>query len=1062
MAPTTRTTKSTAEKGKRAGISKTNTKPTLKSKLKSKSKPKPEPKQVLVSVLEFQPESVPKTPTPVSLKAKQTSQAAVQKKSSGSRKGKKAWVKNVDIAQIETAIDDLRNEKRLTGSTVVDKTNAALFTIDKKGTERPTIPLKNRLLRIDEIIIPKSGFPAKQQLPRRKTTVVIHHDIKKDKLKLASKSLVLQIERIAKRLKENPNFMEDKSKRTRLTAADSSLWNESGETPVEFSNDPNDYLAHLRPKKVKKPNLPETKPMNIPAVKVSHSGASYNPSFPDHQNLLQAALDVELRKERINEEFKKKLSYPPELDDIDDENFFDSDEDEDQETQETEKVAVETFLMGPAKEQRKTRAERKKVARKAEAVRKEAHLKDQAKINNQVTKIAKIQKEINAQESAPKKQKKTKAPRLGPLLSKPLPLEIKLTDELPESLLKLKPEGNLFKDRFQSLQERSIIETRVPQGLDNPPNYIVADYLAEVTMGILARQSKANRGGFVTEFVDEVFVRNANSIVKKNLKIITNAGGLDPVACKIAIEKAAEKAGISIVVAAVLGDDAWKNTVQREQMLKCLANSDVVSFGHLGSTDVAKEEWPQGKEENILSVNIYMGVGGILHALKSNASIIVTGRVVDSALVLAPLMHEFNWSLTSFDLLAAGSLAGHIIECGCHATGGNFTDWRLVASSANGGYANMGYPIVEVEHDGSFVVTKPPKTGGLVSVGTVSEQMIYEVLDPAAYILPDVVLDMTEVKVSQVGPDRVLVIGAKGRAPSDLLKTSGVYVDGFKISAELMIGGEDSVEKGKAVGEAIVKRVSTVLKKLGQSDFTDYNIECLGAEHTYGPHSKATRTRETVLRITVCHQSKSALLLFGREVPASATSMAPGITGFGSGRASPSPNMRHFSVLVPKKYFPSHIVVGQDLAIVSVPYPKSNEIIYTAKPKKSPPSATSAFQPKKLVKVKLIELCLGRSGDKGDSVNIGLISRDRKFYPYLCQAVTIEKVKAWMGHLIMGSVVRYELPGSFALNFVCTKALGGGGLASLRIDRQGKTYGQMLLQMKIEVPENWSVANAKL
>ncbi|KAJ3077700.1 hypothetical protein HDU99_001022, partial [Rhizoclosmatium hyalinum] len=550
-------------------------------------------------------------------------------------------------------------------------------------------------------------------------------------------------------------------------------------------------------------------------------------------------------------------------------------------------------------------------------------------------------------------------------------------------------------------------------------------------MGILARQSKGSKGGFVSEFVDQVYVKNATTIAKRGIKIITNAGGLDPLSCKAAIESAAAKIFAKDpsqipIVAAVFGDDVWVDKPRRELLQKAVTSGEALPFGHLGSTDASREEWPKGKEKSILSVNVYMGVAGILQALKSNATIIVTGRVVDSALVLAPLMHEFNWSPNSYDLLAAGSLAGHIIECGCHATGGNFTDWRLSANSPYGGWSNMGYPIVEVEKDGSFVVTKPPKTGGLVSIGTVSEQMIYEVLDPASYYLPDVILDMTQVTISQVGADRVLVTGAKGRPPTPFLKTSGVYVDGYKMSGELVIGGAESVEKARHVGEAIVKRVSGVLKRMGKEDFTDYNIECLGSEHTYGPHAKATRTRETVLRITVCHQETIGLMLFAREVPASATCMSPGITGFGSGRPSPSPNLRHFSVLVPKSLFPNLFAVGLNAPAQIAPEVVSTADFKLPKPTKPQPFvASSAPSSKKMVKVRLIEVCYGRSGDKGDSANIGLIAREPKYYAHLVQTVTSEKVKAHMRHLVLGAVERYELPGSYGLNFVCTKALGG-------------------------------------
>ncbi|KAJ3064103.1 hypothetical protein HDU98_000165 [Podochytrium sp. JEL0797] len=605
--------------------------------------------------------------------------------------------------------------------------------------------------------------------------------------------------------------------------------------------------------------------------------------------------------------------------------------------------------------------------------------------------------------------------------------------------------------------------------MDNPPQFVVADYLAEVTMGILARQSKSPAGiGYVREFVD-VYKKHAVDISSKGITLITNAGGLDPLALKSAIDSIAagmaakDASFVPPIVAAVFGDDAWIDASRRDKLIKAVTSGRTTSFGHLKSTDAHDEEWPKGKEKSVLSVNVYLGVAGILSALRSNATIILTGRVVDSALVLAPLMHTFSWPPHAYDLLAAGSLAGHILECGCHATGGNFTDWRLSAQSANGGWSNMGYPIAEVEQDGTFVVTKRAKTGGIVSVGTVAEQLVYEVLDPKAYLLPDVVVDLTGVKVEQVGVDRVLVSGARGRAPGAFLKTSGVYVDGFKVSVELVVGGAESVEKARCVGEAVVKRVGEVLRKMGEEDFVDTNIECLGSEHTYGPNAKATRTRETVLRLTVLHRSKQALSLFAREVPAAATCMAPGITGLGSGRSSPSPNLRHFSVMVPKPLFPNLVVVGTDVTVtvveedtehVAVP---DGKVVKLATRAVAKPVGSTLGGKQKMVRVRLIEMCYGRSGDKGDTSNIGLIARDPKFYPHLLTVVTAERVKAQMGHLILGYVERFELPGIYAMNFVCTQALGGGGLSSLQVDRQGKTYGQMLLQMKVEVPENWGL-----
>ncbi|TPX56508.1 hypothetical protein SpCBS45565_g08387 [Spizellomyces sp. 'palustris'] len=598
--------------------------------------------------------------------------------------------------------------------------------------------------------------------------------------------------------------------------------------------------------------------------------------------------------------------------------------------------------------------------------------------------------------------------------------------------------------------------------MDNPPDYIVADYLAEVTMGILARaRNKTSQGqgadstGYVKEFVDYVWKRLGKDIIAKNIKIITNAGGLDPVACKRAIEEAAKGAGMSHIpiVAAVYGDDLLG---EPEAMKNMVRDGPARPFVHItdGERNKGEEEaWPKNKK--IVSANTYMGAIPIAKALADGAQIIVTGRCVDSALVLGPLLHEFAWSPTSYDLLASGSLAGHIIECGCQATGGNFTDWELSAHSANGGWSNMGYPIVQVYRDGSFDVTKPPGTGGIVSVASVGEQMVYEVLDPGAYMLPDVTLDMRQVTLSQVGADCVHVAGAKGRAPSPYLKVSGVYQDGYKLSAELVLGGIDAKRKAEAVANAILARVRRTLKALGQPDFSGTNVECLGAEHTYGPHSVVKHTREVLLRITVVHESPVGLMMFGREVAPAATCMAPGITGAGSGRPRPSPNLTHFSCLVPKSACPGLIVVGHGAPTVvtyDAPISESSHVapVLGLPSLASPPAS-------RMVTVPLIRLCYGRSGDKGDTCNIGLLARDPKYYPYLVQILTPEKVFSYMSHLVHGRVRRYELPGCFGLNFVLTRALGGGGLSSLRIDRQGKTYAQMLLCMEVDVPVEWAV-----
>ena len=304
---------------------------------------------------------------------------------------------------------------------------------------------------------------------------------------------------------------------------------------------------------------------------------------------------------------------------------------------------------------------------------------------------------------------------------------------------------------------------------------------------------------YIQQFLNQVLSRLLPDLQKNKTKVITNAGALDPLGCKAAIEKLLDKLNIKdIKVAAVVGDDMMngENVTTLDTFKK-----DIISFSPLSvkNLELDADRFPIN-DEPIISMNAYLGAKGIAAALEAGADIVVTGRVVDSAIVVGPLIYEYGWEPSKqkdkyYDLLASASLAGHIIECGCHATGGNFTDWRKAAYSPYGGYSNMGYPIVEFEENGEFVVTKPVKTGGLVTVGTVAEQILYETLNPALYILADVILDMRQVQLTQVGNNRVHVKGAKGYQATPYLKCCGIFMDGWSVNGTLIIGGEDA--KGK-------------------------------------------------------------------------------------------------------------------------------------------------------------------------------------------------------------------------------------------------------------------------
>ena len=332
-------------------------------------------------------------------------------------------------------------------------------------------------------------------------------------------------------------------------------------------------------------------------------------------------------------------------------------------------------------------------------------------------------------------------------------------------------------------------------------------------MGILAR----SRVRYVREWLD---CMKAIGNRLGRVKIVTNAGGLDPVAFKKALEHIAQENGWSWTIACVYGDDVLEN----------LDSLPIQPFQHVD----ADQAQSVPKDKMILSCNAYHGAYGILNALDSGAQIVICGRVADSALVLGPLLHHYRWHTepNPWDKLAMGCLAGHVIECGAQATGGNFTDWRQ--SSKLGGWANIGFPIVHVHPSAEFIVTKPEETGGCVNIGTVSEQILYETLDPEKYLLPDCILDLRHVHLQDLGADRILVTNGRGMPPPNTLKLSGVYVDGWKIVGELVITGFDAREKAVAVAQAIRNKSSNIMQSRNFKPFNDFCIECLGSEALFG------------------------------------------------------------------------------------------------------------------------------------------------------------------------------------------------------------------------------------
>ncbi|MDC4332941.1 DUF1446 domain-containing protein [Acinetobacter baumannii] len=558
-------------------------------------------------------------------------------------------------------------------------------------------------------------------------------------------------------------------------------------------------------------------------------------------------------------------------------------------------------------------------------------------------------------------------------------------------------------------------------------NYLVFDYLSEITMSIMAKAKMIEpKHGYALDFVSRVMAPLLKKIAEKKIKVISNAGGVNPLACRDALQKIIKEYGLDLKVAVVLGDDL----LPKHEQLK--------------SQNIQEMFSGEALPEQVASSNAYLGAVAIRDALDLGADIVITGRVVDSAVVLAPLLHEYQWSLDDYDKLAQGSLAGHVIECGVQCTGGNFTDWQLVQ-----GFDNMGFPVVEVSEDGSFVVTKPQGTGGLVSTATVAEQIVYEIGNPQAYLLPDVIADFSHVHLEQVGEHRVRVTGAKGQAPTTQYKVSATYPDGYRVLVSFLIAGREAPQKAQVIADAILTKCERVLAMRSVPPFSEKSVEILGIESTYGDHAKTLNSREVVVKIAVKHMFKEACMFFASEIAQASTGMAPALAGIVGGRPKASPVIKLFSFLIDKNQVNVEIDFDGKRYLIEIPQGVSTEQLPTLT------AGENVVYQGDEIEVPLIEIAHARSGDKGNHSNIGVIARKADYLPWIRAALTEQSVASYMQHVLdaeKGRVIRYELPGLNALNFMLENALGGGGVASLRIDPQGKAFAQQLLDMPVKVP----------
>lgn len=561
-------------------------------------------------------------------------------------------------------------------------------------------------------------------------------------------------------------------------------------------------------------------------------------------------------------------------------------------------------------------------------------------------------------------------------------------------------------------------------------DYISMDFLAEITMSIMQKQrSRDPEAGYARDFLP-MLERVLPKLLADKTKIITNAGGINPAACAQAIDAIAQKLGVKPKVAVVYGDDI------------------LTRIGELKAKGCAFKNMETGQsfadvESRIEAANVYFGAAPVAEALQWDPDIIITGRVTDTGISIGPMVHEFGWSLNDFDKLAAGVVAGHIIECGSQATGGNFSDWELVPS-----YQKIGYPIVEVSEDGSFVVTKHPGTGGLVSVDTVREQLFYEMGSPNAYITPDCVADFSTIQLEAAGPDRVRVSGVKGHPPTPLYKVSMAYADGFKCVGEIAISGPNARRKAEAFARIFWDRAG--------KDFQHTETEFFGFNACHRGMSLEEEANEIILRVGARDHDQKKLKRFAKLVPSVILGGPPGVTILG-GVPKIHEIVSYWPALMPKTALTPKVALWRGAFTEARDVHSTLSGNYAAKDDQKQVAAkpsmdvlTAAKKPQ--AGVPLYEIALARSGDKGDTANIGVMARSPKAMAFLHDYLTAQRVKDLFQELCHGQVLRYRLDNLQGFNFLLEHSLGGGGTMTLRADAQGKTFGQAILRHHAQVP----------
>ena len=556
-----------------------------------------------------------------------------------------------------------------------------------------------------------------------------------------------------------------------------------------------------------------------------------------------------------------------------------------------------------------------------------------------------------------------------------------------------------------------------------PIDVLTGDYLAELTMAILYGQ-KIQRGedkGYVGTFLKQI-KDVAASCKEKNIKIVSNAGGLNPSSMAHEIEQILNDLSIDLKVAYIDGDDLMPRMSELQENGESFIN-------------IEKEIALAESDCDPLTANAYLGAWGIKEALDNNADIVVCPRVTDAAVVIGPAAWKFNWQRNDYDSLAGALAAGHIIECGCQATGGNYAFFKEIKS-----FDNVGYPIAEIQKDGSFYITKHPGTGGLVSKGTVTAQLLYEISSPA-YINPDVVAHFDTLKIKDIEKDRVYVSGCRGSSPPKDHKVCINLSSGFRNGMEIILTGLDIEEKAKVFTNTLFNSVG------GKEQFDEVSIKLHRTDK-----DDAKTNEEAMASLAISVKSKDPDLvgrLFSAKIIELALSNIPGFFAQGGVKSS-GPVIKYWPALINSKYIKEIVHIdGKNIEVIPTSQLNLEDIYYQKEPIK-----IEKIDIKDEKEIYFGEIFGTRSGDKGGCANLGVWAKNSQTFSFLYNFLTVDRLKDLLPDLREFKIERYELSNIESLNFYIYDILQDGVSSNDRKDGQAKSLGEYLRAKKIKVPQS--------